>query len=281
MNGRYSQGSLSFGAMTLRVGEISLQPGAGLRGAIDFSVELRYTGERVVILDANLRVNVQIPGRGLVPVGTATWENSQGPLEFGRSDDHHFSFHLAVAPWQLQILEDNRGRVPLELQLQPTLIGIILDNTNMLPAYRETTYRNITVDKARWVEQFLPAFGLGTHELWEMRFPLPKNSGRLTVESRLLDRAVEDYNRGDYEDAYNDARQMVESLKNRAAELDLEMIVGPQEWKRAMSYLSIALHAENEIPRRVVRADAEFALTLARAVHQRVAHAVQNQDEKK
>ncbi len=123
------------------------------------------------------------------------------------------------------------------------------------------------------MEKFLPVFGWTGIEMWEIRFPHLVPPALLEKEKAFLDQAVHDYDRGEYEDAFKDCRSFTQSLRRRSEELNLAAGVGREEWKRADHYLSLALH-EDAPPHKVVRADAEFAITLVWAIFQRVAQSL-------
>jgi hypothetical protein len=67
---------------------------------------------------------------------------------------------------------------------------------------------------------------------------------------------------------------MVEKLQMRKQELELADAVGTELWGRAEHLFSVALHARTGT--NTNRADAEFAITLAQAIHRRVSHAFDN-----
>ncbi len=150
-----------------------------------------------------------------------------------------------------------------------------LDNADKGTVLRERIDHPFTIAKSDWVEKFLPVFGLAGIELWELRFPQLFAPALLAREKEFLDRAVHDYDRGEYEDAFKDCRNLVQTLRKRSDELNLAGVVGKEEWKRANDYLSLALH-EDAPPHKVVRADAEFAITLVWALFRRVAHSLDN-----
>lgn len=228
-----------------------------------------------MVFFAEAYVRIPIGGPEPATIGVALLKWPPEAYEVGRDADFSLLFHLPLSREQITAIEDVRRGGKLQLNVQTMLAGAYLDVGQRGPVFRVVLERGLTIEKSRWVEEFLPTLGFGRYELWEVPFRQMKPAEPLVHEFTLLSRALSDYNAGEYEDVYKDCRALVESLQKRQDELGLESIVGREEWKRANHYLSVALHAEREIPRRIVRADAEFAIVLGRAILHRIHHAIE------
>lgn len=250
-----------------------MQPEQGMRRALGFNLEIRGTSERLQVLDSRLEVLARTKADEHLILGMTHQKWPSDLFEVGRNADWNLLFNLPLTVLQLEEIEEARGNQPLQLRLHLTILGTRPDQNPPIP-FRWFLEKAITIDKARWVETFLPALHMGKVELWEVRFPSLPTPKALAEEYTLLQRALHDYNNGEYEDSFNDCRQLFETLEKRADELSLPTSIGSEEWGRAKRYLSMALHSQQEIPRRIVRADAEFAISITRATFRRVAAAL-------
>lgn len=264
--------------MSFNVASVVASPAQGTAfGGIDFTVNLRYSGDRASISDARALVRLRRPSGGQSVVGFAFWQGHSYALEVQAGQDYQIRLLLLLDPATMQVIEEARGNQKLFMDLTIAITGVTTHGGGNPPpwfALREEVERAATIEKSAWVEEFLPSFGLGDYELWELRFPRHPLPDVLESETSLLRKAVHDYNNGEYEDAYQDCRKLVEGLRAKESALGFEGIVGKEEWKRARDYLSIALHSDSEISKKIVRSDAEFAISLVRAITRRIASAV-------
>lgn len=260
----------------LRINAVEPNPSRGLAGAIDFSCTIRNMEDRVCQLDARADVVLKHPIRGQIVLGEAFQSFPHEAVEYQRqSGEGQVVVTLRLNTALIHEIEELRASGDLNLILALTVVAARLDNADKGPVVRRRMEHHMKIAKSDWVEKYLPIFGWGPCELWEVRFPVLPTPGPIMKEKNYLDQAVQDYDKGEYEDAFKDCRNVIQSFKKRSDELGLASLVGKEEWKRANDYLSTALHVEEEIPHKIVRADAEFAITLAWAIFRRVAHSLE------
>lgn len=173
----------------------------------------------------------------------------------------------------LQTLEETRDGDALTFNLEVAISGAEPPNSNQSPSVpmRETVEDRFTIARSVWVDRFLPQLGYGDTRLWEARFPKIETAEALERETDHLEEAVRSFNMGEHKSAVQLSRQTIEGLKNKADKLDYEELIGGEEWARAVGVCDLAMHPDAGRGANVTRADAEFALQLARALHRRVA----------
>lgn len=268
--------------MTYQVVKIEPMPNPALGGRIDFLVVLKNPGKRAVITDARALVTLKASS-GDVALGWAQMLWMPNHIEVARhGGECTLTMTLFVDHSALRRVEEARAGQKPRFAMRFVLLGVRIEGElHEAPTPRTEVDGEFTIGASEWVKEFLPAFGFGTYELLELQLPALPTPQALRKEADLIQRAVRNYNMGEYEDVSTDCRKMVESLKGREKELELEALVGREEWKRLKDYLSIALHDDTQIPKKIVRSDAEVALRLAQTVYLRVASALDRPHEKR
>lgn len=262
--------------MPYAIARMEANPARAIGGRIDFQTFFRNPGRRMALTDVRAIIHLKRPNGDLVTLGWAHatgqpmhWEVARNGGEFIAN----LTFLLSASA--LREIEELRGSQKVRFHFGFVLVGIPFEGEiHDAPTPREELQYDFEIGKSDWVETYLPVFGFGSHELLELRLPMLAVPESLQREADLIKAAVSDYNRGEYEDAFADCRKLVESLQVREKELALETAVGSEEWKRLRDYLSIALHSDDKIPKRIVRSDAEVALRLAQAGFVRVAASI-------
>jgi hypothetical protein len=261
-----------------RLGQINANISPDLLSGLNVAIEVRNEGERFAVLDTHIAMLLSVPGKERVEVARGYQYQPENMAELGRAHDTYFHYRVPLDPWRFHQIEQIRAGRMLNFKVEWIASCVNLDKNT---PDRKHLSGPLSIDRGRWVDEFIPGLGYGNTEVWEVRFPTAHLDASLAHERELLRRAMADYDKGEYEDAYSDCRKMVENLENRRKELDLDKIIGKEEWGRAQHYLSIAIHAENEIKRRIIRADAEFAISLTRAIYKRVADGLAAPEDKK
>lgn len=263
--------------MSMKINAVEANPSRAVSGAVDFACTLRNLEDRLCQFDARADVILKHPLRGQIVLGEAFQTFPTEAVEYQRnSGEGQVVVTWRLNPTLINEIEELRASGELNLVLALTVVAARLDNADKGPIVRRRMEHHMKIAKSDWVEKYLPIFGWGECELWEVRFPVILAPATLTKEKGYLDAAIKDYDKGEYEDAYKDCRHLVENLNLRADELSLSNLIGDEEWTRAKKYLSTAMHVEKEIPHKIVRADAEFAITLTWAIFRRVAHSLAN-----
>lgn len=264
--------------MALSTDNMDIYPySRGLPGGLKIHLGVRNRRNNLTINEGRAEVYM-VDDEIRTDIGMAFVRGLKDPKELSQNSSTQLTFILPLDRNSLSIIEDERKSRNLKLRLKFILTGGYYGGGapghNMF--VREVLDERETIHKGRWVEEFLERFGYGTYETWRVRFPDLPHRDALAKEVELLDRAIEDYNKGDYEDCYRDCRNLVESLEARTNrdELKLGEFGASKQFTRAKGYLSVALHSEEAIPRRINRHDAELAISLTGALYRRVAQAL-------
>lgn len=265
--------------MTVRITNDEVRPYVNaLRGGLEIALTARSPRHRILISDAEGWLKLERHDYRNTNLGRAFLDPRKGPTKINKNNAHHLRFVKLFSAEELDHVETVRDGDSLELELEVEIRGDRWTKEGE-PAgdpFVQRERRQMTIERSRWVEKFLDPFGYGDYEIWEIRFPTTPRPPSLQDEAAMLNQALTDYNRGDYKDCFSDCRDLLESIsaKTGKGDLDLEGLEESELWAYAKNFFSKALHPEPRREGEPNRHDAEMALSMARAVYRRVAHAV-------
>jgi hypothetical protein len=194
---------------------------------------------------------------------------SPGSSQVNAGSDTRLTFRGPLNHATLNRIEDLRKGNKLQCRIDLEITALQIPTITSAPNSSRMEHHHVQCthefEKSAWIEDVLDATGYDKVDYVPLRFADMRRDERLSEEYSLFQKAIKEYDEGEYNDVLGDCRKIVDAIRVRKDELRLneqksEKASFDHALKLADSYFSLGVHPESEVHARVVRRDAEFTL---------------------